>query len=85
MSSTVPALPATESDWRPTRFADLSDVQPGRALARLRTQFGLRDYRGKILRSLAGGDSPRSVSYFCSESGVIRPLAEFDEYKLLEP
>jgi hypothetical protein len=45
----------------------------------------LGDFRGKILRSLAGGDSPRSVSYFCSESGVIRPLAEFDQYKLLEP
>ena len=71
----------TERTWKPTRWNDLAEVQPGRAAARLKTPFGMRDYVGTILVSRGkGGDGDRRTLLFHADSGLFRPLEDFAEF-----
>lgn len=73
-----------EEGWFNLR-GDLSEVKPGRAAVRLKTNFGYRDLVGTILQSVvrdALGDT-RRVNFFHSDTGLLRPLADFEQYKPL--
>ena len=73
-----------EEGWLDVR-GDVSEVRPGRAAARLRTGFGVRDLVGTILQALVRtttGDTRKST-FFHSDTGLLRPLADFEQYKLL--
>jgi hypothetical protein len=74
---------SADGEWTSTRLVNATGVRPGRAVAHLKTPFGIREVAGKILASHAsnGGGEPSTVYFFHADTGLLRPLTDYEEFR----